>query len=284
MFFFERTFQTVLNGIDAAGGPMGSSINIANAILLLCALFAVYEAYTRGGDARMIGVAAAKFLLLGLVVSNYSAVFRNVNGAFNQVAATISPNDWADNWMLQVNQYYQGLGNANWFNLVVSSLVALISVLVQLIAAIIFPIALLIFTILYCLYGAVLYATGPMVLALYPAFGVGQLARSYLVNVFVFHAWGIVYALFSVLLTAINAQSLGAMLAANSLGGWFQGAGGALLMSLASILFAVMVALIPFLARRIVTGEIGSSMMTVVHTVGAALGSFKVKPGRGDGN
>ena len=63
-----------------------------------------------------------------------------------------------------------------------------------------------------------------MVLALYPAFGVGQLARSYLVNVLVFHAWGIVYALFSVLLTAINAQSLGAMLAANSLGGWFQGA------------------------------------------------------------
>ncbi len=251
MFFFEQTFQTVLNGIDAPGGPMGAITNIANAILLLCALFAVYEAYARGGDARMIGIAAAKFLLLGLIVSNYSTIFRNVNGAFNQVAATISPNDWADNWMLQVNQYFNGLGNANWFNLVVSSIVALVSVLVQLVAAIVFPIALL---------------------------------RSYLVNLFVFHAWGIVYALFSVLLTAINAQSLGAMLAANSLGGWFQGASGALLMSLASILFAVMVALIPFLARRIVTGEIGSSMMTVVHTVGTALGAFKFKPGRGDGN
>ena len=155
---------------------------------------------------------------------------------------------------------------------------ALVSVLVQLVAAVVFPIALLIFTILYCLYGAVLYTVGPMVLALYPAFGVGQLARSYLVNVFVFHAWGIVYALFSVLLTAINAQSLGAMLAANSLGGWFQGATGALLMSLASILFAVMVALIPFLARRIVTGEIGSSMMTVVHTVSTALGAVKGIP------
>ena len=65
MFFFEQTFQTVLNGIDAAGGPMGAITNIANAILLLCALFAVYEAYARGGDARMIGIAAAKFLLLG---------------------------------------------------------------------------------------------------------------------------------------------------------------------------------------------------------------------------
>ena len=65
MFFFEQTFQTVLNGIDAPGGPMGAITNIANAILLLCALFAVYEAYARGGDARMIGVAAAKFLILG---------------------------------------------------------------------------------------------------------------------------------------------------------------------------------------------------------------------------
>ena len=114
---------------------------------------------------------------------------------------------------------------------------------------------------------------GPLVLALYPAFGVGQLARSYVVNLFVFHAWGIVYALFSIWLTAINANSLAAMLASNSLGG-FHGAGNALLVSLASILFAEMVALIPLFARRIVTGEIGSSMMTVVNTVSAAAGSF----------
>jgi len=278
VFFFEQTFQTVLNGV---AGPMGTITNIANAVLLLCALFAVYEAYARGGDARMIGIAAAKFLLLGIVISNYDSIFRSVDSAFNQAAAAISPNDWASNWMVQVNQYFNGLGNASWFNLVVSSIVALISVLVQLIAAVVFPISLLIFTILYCLYGAVLYSLGPIVLALYPAFGVGQLARSYLVNLFVFHAWGIVYALFSVLLTAINANSLAAMLAANSLGGWFQGASTALLMSLASILFAVMVALIPFLARRIVTGEIGSSMLTIVHTVSAAVGNFSFKPHAG---
>ena len=95
MFFFERTFQTVLNGVSGALGPMGAITGIANAVLLLCALFAVYEAYARGGDARMIGIAAAKFLLLGLVLSNYDTIFRSVNGTFNQVAAAISPNDWA---------------------------------------------------------------------------------------------------------------------------------------------------------------------------------------------
>jgi hypothetical protein len=39
-----------------------------------------------------------------------------------------------------------------------------------------------------------------------------------------------------------------------------------------------MVALIPYLARRIVTGEIGSSMLTVLHTVSAALGPVKGVP------
>ena len=75
MFFFEQTFQTVLNGVSGAFGPMAAITNIANAILLLCALFAVYEAYARGGDARMIGIAAAKFLLLGLILSNTTASF-----------------------------------------------------------------------------------------------------------------------------------------------------------------------------------------------------------------
>ena len=35
--------------------------------------------------------------------------------------------------------------------------------------------------------------------------------------------------------------------------------------------------LIPLLARRIVTGEIGSSMMTIVHTISSAVGSFGLK-------
>jgi hypothetical protein len=39
--------------------------------------------------------------------------------------------------------------------------------------------------------------------------------------------------------------------------------------------------LIPFLARRIVTGEIGSSMMMIVNTVSSAVGSFGFRlPGR----
>lgn len=266
MFYFQQMFQTALDGIDA-GPTMGAVTNVANSILLLAALFAVYEAYARGGDARAMGIAAVKFLLLGLVVSNYSSIFRNVNGAFNQVAQAIAPNDVLSSWFDQVYNYFQGAGGADFFNLVVSSIVALVSLLVQLIAVIIFPVTYAIFTLLYAFYGSILYVCGPLVLALYPAFGIGQLARSYLVNLLIFEAWGIIYAVFSVLLTLINAQSMAAVFGSGSIGGWFVGASQALLMSLASILFSLLIALIPFLARRVVSGEIGTTMLALAYAI-----------------
>jgi hypothetical protein len=277
MFYFQQMFETAMNGIDT-GPTMGTITNIANSILLLAALFAVYEAYARGGDARAMGIAAVKFLLLGLVVSNYSMIFRNVNGAFNQVAQAIAPNDVLSDWFDQVYNYFQGAGGANFFNLVVSSIVALISLLVQLVAVIAFPLTYAIFTLLYAFYGSVLYVCGPLVLALYPAFGVGQLARSYLVNLLIFQAWGIIYAVFNVLLTLINAQSMAAVFGAGSIGGWFQGASQALLVSLASILFSLLVALIPLLARRVVSGEIGSTMLAMVGAATMTLRSIRPPP------
>jgi len=56
-------------------------------------------------------------------------------------------------------------------------------------------------------------------------------------------------------------------------GSWLQafvGSSQMIVMSVASVLLAIMVALIPFIASRIVRGDIGSTMMTVVSGVMAA--------------
>ena len=51
MFFFQTMFQQVYNGITHSN-TLNAVTTIAQGILLLCALFGVYEAYSRGGDAR----------------------------------------------------------------------------------------------------------------------------------------------------------------------------------------------------------------------------------------
>ncbi len=120
------------------------------------------------------------------------------------------------------------------------------------------------------MYGAVLYVAGPLVLALYPALGVGQLARTFMVNLLVWNAWGIIYAIISQLLTIMSANSLNSIFTSQSFGGAFQGASQMLLISLSSILLSIMILLIPFIAKRVVSGDVGSTMLAVVGVAAAA--------------
>ena len=65
MFYFQSMFQQVYNGITGSA-VLPAVQQIAEAILLLAALFAVYEAYAKGGDARALALAGARYLFMGL--------------------------------------------------------------------------------------------------------------------------------------------------------------------------------------------------------------------------
>src|SRR5437660_11163432 len=91
VFYYEQFFSTALSGIDRSN-IMPATIQIAQVILLISFLVAVYESFIRGGDVRMLGVAAVKYLGLGLVLLGYAAVFRDVNAMFNTFADFIANN------------------------------------------------------------------------------------------------------------------------------------------------------------------------------------------------
>ena len=91
MFYYEQFFRTALDGIDRSN-IMPISIQIGQVILLISFLVAVYESFIRGGDVRMLGVAAVKYLALGLVLLVYAAAFRDINGMFNAFADFIANN------------------------------------------------------------------------------------------------------------------------------------------------------------------------------------------------
>ena len=84
-FYFEQLLQNGLNGIDQQG-ITAAVLQIAGVVLVLSLLWGVYEAYSNGGDVRVLGVAAVKYLVLGLIFVNYQSAFRAVNSMFNGVA------------------------------------------------------------------------------------------------------------------------------------------------------------------------------------------------------
>ena len=273
MFYFQTMFQQVLSGINGSS-TLNSVTTIAQGILLLCALFAVYEAYSRGSDARSLALAGVRFLVMGLVLTQYPTVFSAVNNAANSLAGQIAPNDVFTNWRAQVSNYWgsiTGGGNTTWLNVIPGGIAGLLSLAFQTIGALVFPITYAIFSFFYSMYGAMLYVVGPLVLALYPAFGIGQLARTYMVNLLIWNCWGILYAVMSQMLTLMSAGSLNSILTAGTFGGLFQGASQALLIALSSILFSLMIALIPFIAKRVVSGDVGSTMFAALAVASTAL-------------
>jgi hypothetical protein len=271
MFFFQSMFQQVYTGITGSA-TLSSVQTVAESILLLAALFAVYEAWARGGDVRALALAGGRYLLMGLILSQYANVFGNVNNAFNSVAAMIAPTDVWTNFRDQVQGYLSSnAGQGAWWNWIVGGVSGAFSLIFQAWAVLVFPISYTIFSFFYSMYGAILYVCGPLVLALYPALGVGQLARTYMVNLLTWNAWGIIYAILSQLLSIMSADSLNNILSAQNFGGAFQGASQMLLISLSSILLSIMILLIPFLARRIVSGDLGSTLFAVIGAAGAAI-------------
>src|SRR5579863_4038092 len=270
MFYFQTMFQQVYNGITGSA-VLPAVQQIAEAILLLAALFAVYEAYAKGGDARTLALAGVRYLIMGLLITQYPNVFKNVNNAFASLAQTIAPTDVWTNFRDQVQSYFSAnSGDGAWWNWVVGGVAGAFSLIFQAIAVLVFPLSYAIFSFFYSMYGAVLYVVGPLVLALYPALGVGQLARTFMVNLMVWNAWGLIYAIISQLLTIMSANSLNSIFTSQSFGGAFQGASQMLLISLSSILLSIMILLIPFIAKRVVSGDIGSTMLTVAGVASAA--------------
>ena len=156
------------------------------------------------------------------------------------------------------------LTTGTFLNLVTAGMPALLSALLLLVAMIVYPVAYALFAVFYSLYGTILFVTGPLVLALMPSFGLGALARRYAVNVMIFASWGLIYGIFCRLAIAINVNSMAALTSANSFAGALAGASQEVLLAVASVLFSVCILLIPVLAKRIVEGDLGGSMLTVL--------------------
>jgi hypothetical protein len=286
-FYFEQLLQSGLNGIDQQG-ITAAVLQIAGVILILSLLWGVYEAYTGGGDVRLLGVAAVKYLVLGLVFLNYQSAFRAVNGMFDGVADGIynlsGGMDVIKAWGNSLSQAWST--NPNWFsalwNWATGGVSAVVAGLISLVGYLLLPFTYTLFTIFYALYGSILYIVGPFVLALMPSRSLGQLGRSFFVNMMIFQCWGLLYAILQSLMSALQItdpmQFSGSFLQA------FVGSSQVIVMSVASVLLSIMIALIPFIASRIVRGDIGSTLMTVISgavTAGAVASGLAFAGGEG---
>jgi hypothetical protein len=275
VFYFEHLLNTALGAIDGTR-VIPTITNMAFAILLIGFLVGLYQAALRGGDLQALAVTAIKYLVVAMILSNWTTVFRDVNGSFTAVADFVSNSSGAGdmfiNWMTQLQQQSTTNPNLTFWDLITGDISGTITVGLLLIAYIVYALAIIIFCFFYTLYGTVLYVTGPLVLALIPVSGIGQLGKTYAINLMIWNAWGILYSVFGALITAIHFNQVNNVLG-NGFLGFLQGVPDSAMLGLVSIFYALAIAMVPFIAKGIISGDVGSTAMALVRAAATAAGA-----------
>lgn len=275
MFYFEKLLGMALAGIDGTN-VLSTITSIAFAILLVCFLVGLYQSAMRGGDLQALAITAIKYLLVAMIVANWASVFREVNGSFNSIADFIGTSSGAGDmflsWMSQLQQQATSNPGLTFWDMITGDPAGTITVLLLIVAYLLYALAMIIFCFFYTLYGTVLYVLGPLVLALIPVSGVGQLGRSFGINFMIWNAWGVLYAVFGALITAIQVNRVNDILG-NGFLGFLVSVPDSVMLGLVSIFYALAIAVIPFIAKRVISGDVGSTAFALVRSGAVAAGA-----------
>jgi len=277
MFYFQQLLQQGLNGIDRTA-MIPTMVGIAYTILLIGFLIGLYQAAMRGGDVQSLAATGIKYLVIAIILANWSTVFREVNDSFNQVAQFIDNSSGAGDmflsWFDQLKQQFNDNGAGAILPSISAGFAAITTALMILLAYLIYAVMVVVFGFFYTLYGCVLYVLGPLVLALLPIAGVGQLAKTYATNVMIWNAWGILYAIFGSLITAIQFNRVDTVMNQGFLRGFFLGSSESTILGLVSVFYALALGLIPFIAKRVISGDVGSTAYSLVRAGAGAAGAL----------
>jgi len=264
---FERFLTQAVSGIDSTSITSGMQ-NVAYVVLLIGFLWQVYQAAMHGGDVRGLGTNLIKYVVTAIVVMNYHAIFTTINQGFvdagNWVNSASGAANLLDNWANDLKTQYSQVGFQNLWGLVTGSTAGILDAALIIVAYILYPVVIAIFGFFYILYGSVLYIFGPIVIALMPLGATNRLAKSYAENVFIWNAWPVLYGGFGALLSAVQMGQVGQMLNQNDFLGGLGNLEGSILIGLASIIYSLAIAVIPFIAKKIVSGDVGSTALALI--------------------
>ena len=275
IFEFQSMMNSVIGGV---GGSLLTSIqSFAYVLMTICLVLGIYEAYVKGGDIRSLASTFLKYAVAAFVIGYWTNFFSDLYTGFNQIASTIDSSygasDLAANWLKGLQSLWTSQGYNSIFTGIAFSPSAIMTVLEIFLAYLVYPLAVQIFALIYTFWGSCLFAMGPLVIALAPSSVVNSLTKYYALNLAVWNAWTIIYAVFGCLITAIHGNDVNAVangsLAAFGMASQEFGAlgGGIEMIGLISIIYAICILLIPMVAAFILRGQfsaVGSAVASVV--------------------
>jgi hypothetical protein len=263
IFQFQAMLVAVVNAIS--GSVLSTEKTVAYVLMTICLVLGIYEAYSRGGDIHSLAGAFLKYVVAAFVIGYWTDFFSDAFTGFNQLASAIDNSfgagDLLKDWTAQIQNLFNLNGYQNIFKSIPWTPSALLTLFEIALAYIVYPIATQIFALIYTFWGSCLFAMGPFVIALAPSSLVNSLTKYYVLNLGIWNAWTVIYAVFGTLIRAIHANDVNEIVNGNLSSYGFGTAafagmdGGIEMIGLISIIYAICILLIPMVAAFILRGQ-----------------------------
>lgn len=249
-------------------GALSSSFaTVAYSILAVTFLMGVYEAFLTGGSLRKFAAVIIKYAVAYGVIANWSQLFNDVVGLGNTISGYVlsaGGQDLLSQWIQNVQQMLTT--GPTWTGIVslvsgAGMIPALIlgGMLISLVALII---AMLLMKIAFAFWGGILFCIGQLLIALAPSQAVNDLAKRYCNNLAQWVMWPVLYSIFCLLLANANLNNVSQAVATMTSSGYGNVAGlgdqniiNAFVAGILTLLYALCLILIPFIARAILDGN-----------------------------
>jgi hypothetical protein len=268
IFEFQNMITTVVASIS--GSMLPAIETVSYMLMTICLVLGIYEAYVKGGDLRSLATTFLKYAVAAFAIGYWSNVFSDTFSGFNSIASTIDNSsggfDLISAWSSGLQKLFDDNGYAGIMKSISWTPAALLTLVELSLAYIIYPICTQIFSIIYTFWGSCLFTVGPFVIALAPSSIVNSLSKYYTLNLVVWNAWTVLYAVFGCLISAIHMNDVKAIANGNggAIGfGGFTGTGpldgGIETIGLISVIYAVLILLIPIVAAFVLRGQFSAA-------------------------
>lgn len=283
--FYISMFNSIATSV-AGSAAITAIQTVAYSILVLSFLLAVYGAFFNGGSLAAFGKALAIYVVVGVVIANWSTVFGEAVNTSNSVAASIYQagggldvyKKWANDLAAQQSTDQSLAQKVQEF--VTVDIVATISTVALLIATIVYYVGMLLFALAYSVWGLMLFALGPLFLAGLPSGATSGYSKSYIKATIEWLLWPVLYHVLGALIVATNLNNISQFQgtgtnALTAIVGTIQGVTALYYIAAITIIFAVVLLILPFVAHHLVGVNFSgaaSSVISAAQTV-AGLGA-----------
>jgi len=259
--FVTSAWNQALTGLNSLTGALQT---IAYAFLTVTFLMGIYEAFVSGPSTRAFGVTTFKYVVAAGIISYWPTFINDVVALGTWVATGIlgAAPDIYTQWNTQLTSQYNATSSSGTgifsalLKLATGGGVGLLNVAVVTVGIIVFIVACKILSLCFCFWGGVLFAVGPILVALGPSGITGSYAAKYAKALGEWAMWPAIYAAFCMLIAAIQAGSVTNIIQ-NGIAGTVtdQSIADALLLGITSLVYAVCLILVPIIAHLVIAGD-----------------------------